>query len=78
MAVPKKKVSKSRRNQRRAHDSIKKVHIAFDSVTGEPKLPHHVSLSDGYYKGKQMVAQKEKKDKQENSEGSAEAQPPAK
>ena len=60
MAVPKSKVSKSKRNTRRAHDGIKKVTISYDSVTGEPKLSHHLSLKDGYYKGKQLVKPKVK------------------
>ena len=54
MAVPKRKVSKSRRNKRRSHHAIKPVNIAFDSTTGEAKLPHHISLEDGYYKGRQI------------------------
>ena len=58
MAVPKSKVSKSKRNTRRAHDGIKKVTISYDSVTGEPKLPHHLSLKDGYYRAKQLVKPK--------------------
>ena len=60
MAVPKQKTSRSKRNSRRAHDGISKVSISYDSVTGEPKLPHHLSLKDGYYNGKQMVKPKEK------------------
>ena len=58
MAVPKKKVSKSKRNTRRAHDRIDKVSVSFDSVTGEAKLPHHLSLKDGYYNGKKMIKSK--------------------
>ena len=29
-----------------------------DSKTGETKRSHHISLSDGYYKGKQIVVPK--------------------
>lgn len=58
MAVPKRKVSKSRRNMRRAHDSLKAINVSFDSKTGEAKLPHHISLSDGYYDGKQVFTTK--------------------
>lgn len=65
MAVPKKKVSRSKRNSRRAHDGISKVSISFDSVTGEPKLPHHISLKDGYYNGKQLIKPKTKEDNKE-------------
>ena len=61
MAVPKKKVSKAKRGMRRAHKNIRKVHISFDSVTGEPKLPHHLSLEDGYYNGKKVIKIKDKK-----------------
>jgi large subunit ribosomal protein L32 len=67
MAVPKQKTSRSKRNSRRAHDGISKVSISFDSVTGEPKLPHHLSLKDGYYNGKQMVKPKGKNKEADNS-----------
>lgn len=66
MAVPKKKISKSKRNSRRAHDGINKISISFDSVTGEPKLPHHISLKDGYYNGKQLIKPKVKGDNKES------------
>ena len=66
MAVPKKKISKSKRNSRRAHDGINKISISFDSVTGEPKLPHHISLKDGYYNGKQLIKPKTKGDNKES------------
>ncbi len=58
MAVPKKKTSKSRRNMRRSHDALSPVNVITDSTTGEYKLPHHVSLTDGFYKGKRVIAQK--------------------
>lgn len=60
MAVPKKKVSKSRRNMRRSHDGIKPINIVFDSKTGEPKLPHRVSV-DGMYNGTQVLMTKKQK-----------------
>lgn len=68
MAVPKQKTSRSKRNSRRAHDGISKLSISFDSVTGEPKLPHHLSLKDGYYNGKQMVKPKGKNKEADNSD----------
>ncbi len=58
MAVPKRKTSKSRRNMRRSHDSLKTVNIVVDATTGEYKLPHHISLKDGFYKGKQVILSK--------------------
>jgi large subunit ribosomal protein L32 len=55
MAVPKKKISKQKRNSRRAHDALRKVNISSDSKTGEYKLSHHMSLKDGFYNGKQII-----------------------
>jgi len=45
MAVPKKKISKSKRGNRRAGNGAKKLsfpNITVDSVTGEDKIAHHV------------------------------------
>lgn len=55
MAVPKRKTSKSRRNQRRSHHALGLKNIVVDKTTGEPKLPHHISLKDGFYNGEQVV-----------------------
>ena len=52
MAVPKRKTSKGKRNQRSANKGLKPISIAFDKDTGEAKLPHHMSLTDGFYNGK--------------------------
>ena len=38
MAVPKKKTSKSRRNQRRSHDALARINVIIDKDTGEDKL----------------------------------------
>ncbi len=55
MAVPKKKVSKSRRDMRRAHDSLSaSVHEECPNC-GELKRPHHVCKACGYYKGREVV-----------------------
>jgi large subunit ribosomal protein L32 len=57
MAVPKKKTSKSRRNMRRSHHSLNLVNVVEDPTTGQLKRPHHVS-PDGYYRGRQVTADK--------------------
>ncbi|MFZ8865004.1 MAG: 50S ribosomal protein L32 [Rickettsiales bacterium] len=67
MAVPKKKVSKSRRNQRRAHDSLAHINVVVNKTTGEYQLPHQVSI-DGYYKGKKVIADKVKKEEENKEE----------
>jgi len=60
MAVPKKKTSKSRRNMRRAHDSLKSPAYVEDQTTGEYRRPHHVDMKTGIYKGRQVIQVKEK------------------
>ncbi len=56
MAVPKKRTSKSRKNMRRSHDAIKYT-AAVEScpACGELRLRHHVCMSCGTYKGKQVL-----------------------
>lgn len=56
MAVPKKKVSKSRRDMRRANDLLKPVGSIECANCGERKLPHHVCKACGYYDGREVVA----------------------
>ena len=58
MAVPKKKTSKSKRNMRRSHLALGKINVIVDSQTGEYKLPHHISSSDGTYNGRQVVVKR--------------------
>ena len=62
MAVPKKKISKSRRNMRRSHHALKAANVVVDSVTGEHKLPHHISLKDGFYNGNQVLIDRDLED----------------
>jgi len=54
MAVQKSKVTRSRRGQRRSHDSLKSPTLSIDSTTGETHRRHHVS-ADGYYRGRKVV-----------------------
>lgn len=58
MAVPKRKTSKSCRNMRRSHHALKGVNVIEDKVTGEYRLPHHISLKDGTYNNRQVVENK--------------------
>lgn len=57
MAVPKRKTSKSKRNMRRSHHSLKTVNAVEDKTSGELKRPHHIS-ADGYYNGRQVTTAK--------------------
>lgn len=59
MAVPKRKVSPSRRNMRRAHDALGANTYVEDKDTGELRRPHHIDLKTGMYKGRQVLTQQE-------------------
>ena len=59
MAVPKRKISKSRRNKRRSHIKFKSKNIIEDKKSGEYRLPHHVDLKTGFYKGRQAFKPKD-------------------
>ncbi|MCK5354915.1 MAG: 50S ribosomal protein L32 [Methyloprofundus sp.] len=58
MAVQKSKVTRSRRGQRRSHDSLTSKTLSQDPTTGEVHLRHHVT-PDGYFKGRQIVVTEE-------------------
>ena len=58
MAVQKSKVTRSRRVQRRSHDSLNSKTLAQDPLTGETHLRHHVT-PDGMYKGRQIIPDEE-------------------
>lgn len=57
--LPKRKVSKSRRNRRRAHDSLTLKHLVVCDTCGEYHLAHHVCKSCGSYRGEQVIEPKE-------------------
>ena len=54
MAVPKKKMSKSRTRRRKATHKISKPHFVVDPETGVAKKSHRVNPADGTYNGRQV------------------------
>ena len=54
MAVQKSKVTRSRRGQRRSHDSLTEATLSVDETSGEKHFRHHVS-AEGFYRGKKVV-----------------------
>lgn len=58
MAVQKNKVTRSKRDMRRAHDALTSATLSEDPVTGETHRRHHIT-ADGYYRGRQVIKQKE-------------------
>ncbi|MEM8950289.1 MAG: 50S ribosomal protein L32 [Pseudomonadota bacterium] len=55
MAVPRKKVSRSKRDQRRAHDRLVAINLVECPNCGEQKLPHHICEACGYYNGREVI-----------------------
>lgn len=58
MAVQKNKVTRRRRGTRRSHDSLSNPTLSVDATTGETHRRHHVT-ADGYYRGRQVIADTE-------------------
>jgi len=56
MAVPKSKISRSRRGERRSHDALIAGNPAECPNCGELKRPHHVCADCGHYAEREVVA----------------------
>ncbi|MEM7073604.1 MAG: 50S ribosomal protein L32 [Pseudomonadota bacterium] len=56
MAVQQNKVSKSRRNNRRAHDALVAANPNECPNCGELKRPHHVCAACGHYGENEIVS----------------------
>ena len=54
MAVQKHKVTRSKRDKRRTHDSLSEATLSTDKTTGEVHKRHHMT-ADGFYKGKKVL-----------------------
>ncbi|MFQ6102593.1 MAG: 50S ribosomal protein L32 [Anaerolineae bacterium] len=54
-ALPKRRISKARRGNRRAHWVLKAPRLVTCPQCGAPVRPHHVCLSCGTYRGTQVV-----------------------
>jgi len=55
MGVPKRKISKSRRDKRRANWKLTMPGLIECPQCHEPKLPHRVCRSCGFYKNKTVL-----------------------
>lgn len=59
MAVPRSKVSRMKRGNRRSADALKAPIYVEDKDSGNLRRPHHIDLKSGKYRGKQILAVKE-------------------
>ncbi|MGA7876818.1 MAG: 50S ribosomal protein L32 [Desulfoferrobacter sp.] len=55
MAVPKRKTSKARRNKRRAHKKLAPPSLSRCPQCSEPRLPHRVCPTCGYYRDRVVL-----------------------
>ncbi len=61
---PKRKLSKGRRDRRRAHDGLVSMNLVQCSNCGEMCLPHTVCPNCGHYQGREVIEiEKEEKKK---------------
>jgi len=60
MAVPKHRISKTRKAKRRSHHALKLKNISVSKETGFPIESHRACLNTGKYKGKQVIKTKSK------------------
>ena len=59
MAVPKRKVSRMKRGNRRSHDALSGPAYVEDKESGELRRPHHIDLKTGKYRGRQILEAKD-------------------
>lgn len=55
MPVPKKRVSRTRRDKRRTHKKLVALSLAECPECKEAVLPHRICPSCGFYKGKAVI-----------------------
>ena len=58
MAVPRTKVSRMKRGNRRSADAIAAPTYVEDKDSGERRRPHHIDLKTGKYRGRQVLPPK--------------------
>jgi large subunit ribosomal protein L32 len=58
MAVPKSKISRSKRGSRRSTDALKQPAYVENKESGELHRPHHIDLKSGTYRGRQVLEPK--------------------
>ena len=63
MAVPKKKLSKTRTGNRRSHLALKKINLSNCPKCGEKVIPHNVCDTCGTYKNDKVLVFKDEKNK---------------
>ena len=58
MAVPRKKMTRSRIGMRRSGQKMQTITWVEDKKSGELRRPHHIDLKTGMYRGRQVLEAK--------------------
>ncbi len=58
MAVPRKKMTRSRIGMRRSGQKMQIITWVEDKKSGELRRPHHIDLKTGMYRGRQVLEAK--------------------
>jgi len=56
MPVPKKRVSRTRRDKRRTHKKLTPVNVTACPQCSEFMMPHRICPSCGFYKGRTVIS----------------------
>lgn len=67
MAVPQNRVTRAKRGMRRAHDSLDGANPNECPSCGELKRPHHVCPACGFYNDREVIAQADEIDLDEDA-----------
>ncbi|TVQ35048.1 MAG: 50S ribosomal protein L32 [Geminicoccaceae bacterium] len=67
MAVPKRKVTRSKRDMRRSHLALVASNLVECTNCGELKRPHHVCGACGFYDGREVVVAKPEADAEDDA-----------
>ena len=59
MGVPKRRISKTRKNKRRTHWVAVLPALSKCSNCGQAMMPHHLCPNCGFYRGRQVVQPRE-------------------
>ncbi len=65
MAVPKRKTSRKRTHDRRAHLRLKKINLTKCANCKTDIMPHRACFACGFYKGKQIITVLTRQEKQQ-------------
>jgi len=60
VALPKRKISRSRRDKRRTHQKLSIPNVVECPHCHQPKLPHRACPNCGYYGGRMVIVPRER------------------